>query len=87
MARLETTLFDLQDAYSKLSPGAEAFGDFLNRYPPQAKTYVPDASWLGEALRRVKTLINLAADWRSKPLIQDGKLPNPPGDLRITPRP
>jgi predicted acylesterase/phospholipase RssA len=87
MTRLEMTLFDLQDAHDHAPAGSESFGAFLKRYPPDAVVYRHDTAWLTEARQRVDILVQLAKDWRTKPMFQKNGIPKTQTDLRITPKP
>lgn len=82
--RLEETLGQMLDAYG--AGQSETFRNFLVRYANDPKTYVQDKAWVGMALGRIEDLMKLAEDWRGKPAFQDGKIPRPESDLRITPR-
>lgn len=88
MARLETTLFELKKSYETALPDTQSFKDFLQRYPQQSPIYKPASpEWLAKALGRAQALVAMANEWQSDPLISDGRIPKPPSDLRITPKP
>jgi predicted acylesterase/phospholipase RssA len=87
MARMEETLDEVADAYSQAKGGAEKFGDFLADYTPRTKHYVQDPAILAAMLARGKELADLGQKWKQQPRIRDGLIPQPPTNLRITPKP
>ena len=99
MVRLESTLFELRQAYdgtqSPLAPGTaspplppELFEAFLRRYPPNTAHYEPvSAAWLDEMRARAEALVEMGGNWDNALKAHDGRYPKPETDLRITPRP
>ena len=87
MARMEETLDEVAKAYERLPGGPEAFGDFLTRYSGTPDSYEQDSTRLPEMLKRGAELAASGGNWRAKPTIRDGKIPLPPTNLRITPKP
>ena len=87
MARMEETLDEVAKAYERLPGGPEAFGDFLTRYSGTPDSYEQDSTRLPEMLKRGAELAARGANWRAKPTIREGKIPLPPTNLRITPKP
>lgn len=83
MARVEETLDEVATAYDQV-PGR--FGDFLNAYSPDPASYRQTAAEAAEMLSRGAELSAMGARWRTRPRIRDGKIPNPPTNLRITPK-
>jgi predicted acylesterase/phospholipase RssA len=86
MGRMEQTLDDVATAYGRLPGGPEAFGDFLDRYSGKPASYKQDAAALPEMLKRGAELATSGANWRTKPTIREGNIPNPPTNLRTTPK-
>ena len=86
MARLEETLDELGRAHERAPPGGEPFGDFLNRCARGTKSYRQKADWHDEARTRTEAVVALAQAWRAAPRINDGKIPRPETDMRITPK-
>jgi predicted acylesterase/phospholipase RssA len=87
MARMEETLDEVAKAYEGLPGGPEAFGDFLARYSGVPDSYEQDPMRLAEMLKRGAELSASGANWRAKPTIREGRIPKPPTNLRVTPKP
>jgi predicted acylesterase/phospholipase RssA len=87
MARMEETLDEVAKAYEGLPGGPEAFGDFLARYSGVPDSYEQDPMRLAEMLKRGAELSASGAKWRAKPTIREGRIPKPPTNLRVTPKP
>ena len=87
MARMEETLDEVAKAYERLPGGPEGFGDFLARYSGAPDSYEQDPTRLPEMLERGAELAASGTNWRAKPTIREGKIPQPPTNLRITPKP
>jgi predicted acylesterase/phospholipase RssA len=83
MARMEQTLDEVTTAYDQV-PGK--FGDFLKVYSPNPSSYKQNAAEAAEMLNRGAELAAMGARWRTPPTIRDGTIPNPPTNLRITPK-
>jgi len=80
-ARLEETFERMNTAYSG------GFEEFLATYPPNTKSYEPNAAWFAAVNARLKALITLTEPWKNSPLRTSGRIPKPDTDLRITPKP
>lgn len=87
MARMEETLDEVAKAYEGVPGGPEAFPAFLARFSSTATTYKQDAPRLAEMLKRGEELATSGANWRAKPIIREGRIPKPPTNLRISPKP
>ena len=83
MARMEQTLDEVVTAYNQV-PGK--FGDFLKVYSLNPSSYKQDAARAAEMLNRGAELAAMGSRWRTPPTIREGTIPNPPTDLRITPK-
>jgi predicted acylesterase/phospholipase RssA len=87
MARMEETLDEVAQAYEGLPGGPEDFADFLARYSGAPDSYEQDPVRLAEMLKRGAELSVRGANWRAKPTIREGRIPKPPTNLRVTPKP
>lgn len=88
MARMEETLDEVATSYYSVTGGTEDFEDFLKRYPQVASHYTQkNPGVLAAMLTRGKQLANAGTAWRTPPRIRDGYIPQPPTNLRITPKP
>jgi hypothetical protein len=88
MARMEETLDEVASSYYSVTGGAEDFEDFLKRYPQVASHYKQqNPGVLAAMLTRGKQLANAGTAWRTPPRIRDGYIPQPPTNLRVTPKP
>ena len=87
MARMEETLDEVAQAYEGLPGGPEDFADFLARYSGAPDSYEQDPVRLAEMLKRGAELSVSGANWRAKPTIREGRIPKPPTNLRVTPKP
>jgi predicted acylesterase/phospholipase RssA len=87
MARMEETLDDIAKAYEGGPDGSAAFAKFLDRDPNHSGSYRQSAAILNLLLVRGQELASRGRDWRTSPRIRDGKIPRPPTDLRISPKP
>jgi predicted acylesterase/phospholipase RssA len=87
MARMEQTLDEVATSYYSVTGGTEDFEDFLTRYPQVAEHYKQSPTVLVAMLTRGKQLANAGTAWRTSPRIRDGVIPQPPTNLRITPKP
>jgi predicted acylesterase/phospholipase RssA len=87
MARMEQTLDEVATSYYSVTGGTEDFEDFLTRYPQVAEHYKQNPTVLVAMLTRGKQLANAGTAWRTSPRIRDGYIPQPPTNLRITPKP
>ena len=86
MARMEETLDEVAEAYARAPGRPESFGDFLTRYSANPMHYKQTASILAAMLQRGDELDNSGIDWRLRPRVRDGSIPQPPTNLRITPK-
>jgi hypothetical protein len=87
MARMEETLDEVAMAYEGAPDGRQKFADFLARYPQEAAHYKQTPEILDVMLARGRALAECGAQWRTKPTIRDGAIPQPPTNLRVTPQP
>ena len=87
MARMEETLDEVATAYYSVTGGTEDFEDFLKRYPQVAEHYKQRPDVLAAMLARGKELADAGMAWRTPPCIRDGSIPQPPTNLRVTPKP
>jgi hypothetical protein len=87
MARMEETLDEVASSYYSVTGGTEDFEDFLKRYPQVASHYKQDPGVLAAMLARGKQLANAGTAWRTPPRVRDGYIPQPPTNLRVTPKP
>jgi predicted acylesterase/phospholipase RssA len=87
MARMEETLDEMGSSYYSVTGGTEDFEDFLKRYPQVAEHYKQKPDVLAAMLARGKELADAGTAWRTPPCIRDGSIPQPPTNLRITPKP
>jgi hypothetical protein len=83
MARMEQTLDEAATAYDQV-PGR--FGDFLAVYASNPSSYKQNAAEAAEMLKRGAELAAIGVQWRTRPTVRDGKIPNPPTNLRVTPK-
>jgi hypothetical protein len=83
MARMEQTLDEVATAYDQV-PGK--FGDFLAVYSSNPSSYKQNAAEATEMLKRGAELAAMGVQWRTRPTVREGKIPNPPTNLRITPK-
>jgi predicted acylesterase/phospholipase RssA len=86
MARMEQTLDEVATSYYSVTGGTEDFEDFLKRYPRVAEHYKQRPEVLAAMLSRGKQLADAGRIWRTPPRIRDGYIPQPPTNLRITPK-
>jgi Patatin-like phospholipase len=95
MARMEETLDEVADAYFEAKGGVVNFADFLARYRQATEDckqkspdhYKQEKPVLEAMLARGEELAELGRKWKQGPRIRDGNIPQPPTNLRITPKP
>jgi hypothetical protein len=87
MDRLDETMRNFIEAYEGRDGGPESFKAFLDRYPPNAKSYKQTAQDCTTLLARAASLAELAKTWLAEPEVPESKYPHPKTDLRITPKP
>lgn len=87
MARMEDTFDEVARAYEGVPDGLEEFGDFLARYAEDPDHYKQDPTVLTSMLARGAELADIGASWRASPRIRDGRIPRPPTNMRISPKP
>jgi hypothetical protein len=87
MARMEETLDEVATAYDGVQDNVEGYSSFLARYPQHAEVYNEKPDVLAAMLARGQELAQLGKRWRTKPRVRDGYIPQPPTNLRITPKP
>jgi hypothetical protein len=87
MARMEETLDEVAASYDGEPGGPENFANFLVRYPQVAPHYEQKPPVLAAMLARGNELAKCGESWRSQPTIREGRIPAPPTNLRISPKP
>jgi predicted acylesterase/phospholipase RssA len=88
MARMEETLGEAADAYFEPKGGVDDFSHFLARYAQNPEHYEQkNKGVLVAMLARGAELARLGERWKQNPKIRDGLIPQPPTNLRITPKP
>jgi hypothetical protein len=87
MARMEETLDEVADAYFRAKGGVDSFANFLARYPQITQHYKQKPGVLNAMLARGDELARLGQKWKQGPRVRDGGIPQPPTNLRITPKP
>jgi hypothetical protein len=85
MARMEETLDETAKAYA--GPPGEPFAAFLARYPGTKPPYAQSPGEFAEMVKRGQELADTGVAWRAPPTVRGGHIPQPPTDLRITPKP
>jgi predicted acylesterase/phospholipase RssA len=86
VAQLDETLDALQEAYTQAAPGDEPLKDFLARYRDAPAQYRQTDQWNEAAERDIEDLMHCHAQWLSRKRLQEGRIPKPSAELRMTPR-
>jgi predicted acylesterase/phospholipase RssA len=87
MARMEETLDEVATAYFKPQAGVADYSHFLATYSEHPDHYAQAPTIRMAMLFRGTQLANTGAAWQTSPKVRDGTIPQPPTNLRITPKP
>jgi predicted acylesterase/phospholipase RssA len=86
MARLDEMLDDFRESYIESAPGDEPLKDFLRRYRDDPAEYDQTKAWNAAAEQDIEDLMRCHELWLSRKRLQEGKIPKPSAELRMTPR-
>ncbi len=86
VARLDEMLDDLRESYTESAPGDEPLKDFLDRYRAAPAEYKQTDHWNAAAEQDLEDLMRCHELWLSRKRLQEGKIPKPSAELRMTPR-
>jgi len=86
VARLEEMLDELGEAYTQAAPGDEPLQRFLDRYRDEPAEYDQTNQWNAAAEQDIDDLMRCHALWLARKRLQDGRIPKPSAELRMTPR-
>jgi hypothetical protein len=87
MARMEETLDEVATAYFQPQAGVADYSHFLASYSEHPDHYVQAPTIRMAILFRGTQLANTGVAWQRSPRVNDGEIPQPPTNLRITPKP
>lgn len=86
VARLEEMLDELGESYTQAAPGDEPLKSFLERYRDDPAEYEQTGQWNAAAEQDVEDLMRCHALWLARKRLQEGRIPKPSAELRMTPR-
>jgi predicted acylesterase/phospholipase RssA len=86
MARMEETLDEVATAYREPQAAVADYARFLPDYSLHPDHYAQAPSVREAMLARGTRLADTGVAWRTPPRIRDGYIPQPPTNLRITPK-
>lgn len=86
MAKLEETLERMNNSYTRAAPLDDNLKDFLARYRDNPKSYKQSQAWLHAAESDIEELMRCYPERGERTPLQDGDIPKPEVDLRLTPK-